>query len=47
MQSLSLLILCCILFLNMEHSSRKNPVAYVTTTGTDVIQHKECLLGRR
>ena len=35
-----------IAFLNMEHSSHKSYVADVTTTGADVIQHKERLLGR-
>ena len=35
------------LFLNMEHSSHKNHVVDVTTTGTDVVHHEERLLGRR
>ena len=30
----------------MEHSSHKSYVADVTTTGADVIQHKERLLGQ-
>ena len=31
----------------MEHSSRKSHVTDVTTTGADVIQHEERLLGQR
>ena len=31
----------------MEHPSRKSHVTEVTTTGTDVIQHEEYLLGLR
>ena len=31
----------------MKHSSRKRYLADMTTTGADVIQHKEHLLGRR
>ena len=44
---LLILFLYYILFLNMEHSSHKSRVADVTTTGADVIQHKEHLMGRK
>ena len=36
-----------ILLLNMEHSSHKSHMADMTTTGANVIHHKEHLLGRR
>ena len=34
-----------ILFLNMEHSSCKSHVTDMTTTGADIIQREERILG--